>query len=57
MSDSDGNTTTETLQHAMLDKLMAIIGAPDDEDVARAADEVVRALDARLAEPRPATAP
>ncbi|WP_329060690.1 hypothetical protein [Streptomyces sp. NBC_01429] len=53
MSDSDGNTTTETLQHAMLERLMAIIGAPDDEDVARAGDEVVRALDARLAATTP----
>lgn len=56
MSDSDGNTTTETLQHSMVERLMAIIGAPDDEDVASSADLVVQALDARLAE-APRTAP
>ncbi|MFI8303001.1 hypothetical protein ACIF80_06040 [Streptomyces sp. NPDC085927] len=54
MSDSDGNTTTETLQHAMVEKLMAIIGAPDDEDVAKSADLVVQALDTRLSETLPA---
>ncbi|MFC9429553.1 hypothetical protein [Streptomyces sp. NPDC056987] len=50
MADNDGTITTEALQHAMVEKLMAIIGAPDDKDVARSADEVVRALDARLAD-------
>ncbi|MDT0438276.1 MULTISPECIES: hypothetical protein [Streptomyces] len=48
MADDDGTITTESLQHSMVEKLMAIIGAPDDEDVARSAAEVVRALDARL---------
>ncbi|MFJ2828997.1 hypothetical protein ACIPC1_15700 [Streptomyces sp. NPDC087263] len=47
MSDSE---ETETLQHAMVEQLMAIIGAPDDEDVARAADGIVQALDTRLRE-------
>ncbi|MGY1502758.1 hypothetical protein ACW4TU_40310 [Streptomyces sp. QTS52] len=52
MSDSE---ETATLQHAMVEQLMAVIGAPDDEDVARAADDVVRALDVRLREaPAPA---
>lgn len=45
MSDSE---ETGPLQHAMVEQLMAVIGAPDDEDVARAADDVVRALDIRL---------
>lgn len=39
---------TSALQHAMVEQLMAVIGAPDDQDVARAADEVVRALDDRM---------
>ena len=38
----------ETLQHAMVEGLMGIIGAPDDADVAAAGDEVVRRLDAAL---------
>ncbi|MDH6224221.1 MULTISPECIES: hypothetical protein [Streptomyces] len=58
MSDSNGTTTTgttgatsvEALQQAMVGQLMAVIGAPDDKDVARAADDVVRQLDARLRE-------
>ncbi|WP_333778161.1 hypothetical protein [Streptomyces sp. IBSBF 3136] len=40
--------STEELQHAMVEQLMAVIGAPDDEVVAEAADSVVRALDERL---------
>jgi hypothetical protein len=54
-------TTTETtdpadaLKHAMVEQLMGIIGAPDDQDVARAADAVVHELDALLrAESEPA---
>ena len=39
---------TEALQHAMIEHLMGVIGAPDDVAVADAADGVVRALDARL---------
>lgn len=38
----------ETLQHALVDGLMAVIGAPDDPEVARAGDETVRRLDAAL---------
>ncbi|WP_399929038.1 hypothetical protein [Streptomyces kanamyceticus] len=52
---SDTAEKTEALQHAMVEQLMAVIAAPDDEDVARAADAVVRDLDALLrAEPTPA---
>ncbi|MBX7549440.1 hypothetical protein [Streptomyces sp. NPDC004232] len=40
--------STEELQHAMVEQLMAVIGAPDDQQVAEAADAVVRALDERL---------
>jgi hypothetical protein len=40
--------STEELQHAMVEQLMAVIGAPDDESVAEAADAVVRALDERM---------
>ncbi|MCH0540966.1 hypothetical protein I3F58_15585 [Streptomyces sp. MUM 203J] len=42
------NDETGALQQAMVEQLMAIIGAPDDEDIARTADEVVRALDDRM---------
>ncbi|MFE9775063.1 hypothetical protein ACFYOV_25995 [Streptomyces sp. NPDC005931] len=47
-SGAAGEPTTETLQHAVVEQLMAVIGAPDDQDVARTADEAVRALDERL---------
>ncbi|MGW0207853.1 hypothetical protein ACWDZ8_19290 [Streptomyces sp. NPDC003233] len=40
--------STEELQHAMVEQLMAVIGAPDDEQVAEAADAAVRALDERM---------
>ncbi|MGV9905170.1 hypothetical protein ACWDU8_22215 [Streptomyces sp. NPDC003388] len=40
--------STEELQHATVEQLMAVIGAPDDESVAEAADAAVRALDERL---------
>ncbi|MGV9884526.1 hypothetical protein [Streptomyces sp. NPDC003006] len=47
--------TTDALKHAMVEQLMGIIGAPDDEEVARAADAVVQELDTLLrAEPDPA---
>lgn len=42
------STTTEHLQHTVVERLMAVIGAPDDEDVARDADVAVLALDERL---------
>ncbi|CAK7280228.1 MULTISPECIES: hypothetical protein [Streptomyces] len=40
--------STEELSHAVVGQLMAVIGAPDDEQVAEAADASVRALDERL---------
>ncbi|WP_199829490.1 hypothetical protein [Streptomyces sp. MMG1121] len=40
--------STEELQHAMVEQLMAVIGAPDDQQVAEAADAVVRTLDERM---------
>ncbi|MFH8990112.1 hypothetical protein [Streptomyces sp. NPDC017940] len=39
----------EALQQQLVQALMGIIGAPDDAETARAADTVLRALDARLA--------
>ncbi|KPC78324.1 MULTISPECIES: hypothetical protein [unclassified Streptomyces] len=54
--DATGATETEALQQAMVGQLMAIIGAPDDKDVARAADDIVQALDVRLREDRTAAA-
>jgi len=42
--------STDELRHSMVEFLMAVIGAPDDEEIARNADEAVRLLDARLAE-------
>jgi len=45
----------ESLQHSLVELLMAIIGAPDDATLAREGDAAVKALDARLrAEPTPA---
>ncbi|MVO88440.1 hypothetical protein GPA10_27680 [Streptomyces sp. p1417] len=41
--------STESLQQQLVQSLMGIIGAPDDAETARAADTVLRALDARLA--------
>ncbi|MGW8994357.1 hypothetical protein ACWGRF_31115 [Streptomyces zhihengii] len=43
-----GTTAVETLQQGLVGQLMAVIGAPDDKDVARAADDIVQQLDARL---------
>ncbi|GAA2232324.1 hypothetical protein GCM10010104_28010 [Streptomyces indiaensis] len=48
MSDNEPDTSTEVLQHTVVERLMAVIGAPDDEDVARDADAAVLALDERL---------
>ncbi|EPH43624.1 hypothetical protein ABT390_33555 [Streptomyces aurantiacus] len=44
---------TEALQQQLVESLMAVIGAPDDVHVARAADGVLHTLDTRLA-PQPA---
>lgn len=44
--------STEALRQSMVEALMRVIGLPDDEGTAREADDVLRALDARLrAEP------
>ncbi|MFE7384481.1 hypothetical protein ACFU9F_29475 [Streptomyces zhihengii] len=43
-----GTTAVEALQQGLVGQLMAVIGAPDDKDVARAADDIVQQLDARL---------
>lgn len=51
MSDTDGTNTADDLKNAVIEQLMAVIGAPDDEDVARRADAAVRALDERLRAP------
>ncbi|MEU9133856.1 hypothetical protein AB0D08_38200 [Kitasatospora sp. NPDC048540] len=40
--------STDQLKQSVVESFMAIIGAPDDLDTARAADDVVSALDARL---------
>ncbi|EFE72575.1 MULTISPECIES: hypothetical protein [Streptomyces] len=40
----------DALKQQLVESLMAVIGAPDDPDVARGADDVLRTLDARLAE-------
>jgi hypothetical protein len=43
-------TATDALKQQLVESLMGVIGAPDDLDVARGADEVLHALDTRLAE-------
>ncbi|MGR8012175.1 hypothetical protein [Streptomyces hypolithicus] len=40
---------TDLLKQQVVASLMAVIGAPDDQDTARAADDAVRALEVRLA--------
>ncbi|KOV78605.1 hypothetical protein ADL01_14855 [Streptomyces sp. NRRL WC-3618] len=44
--------STDELRHSVVEFLMAVIGAPDDEEIARTADDAVRVLDARLSEER-----
>ncbi|GAA0665399.1 hypothetical protein GCM10010193_16050 [Kitasatospora atroaurantiaca] len=41
--------TVEELQGSLVESFMAIVGAPDDTEIADRADEIVRTLDARLA--------
>ncbi|WP_198145385.1 hypothetical protein [Frankia sp. EAN1pec] len=48
------DASTEELSEALVNAFMAVIGAPDDEAVARHGDEVLTALDERL---RSAAAP
>jgi hypothetical protein len=43
-------TETDALKEQLVHSLMGIIEAPDDQDVARASDELLRTLDARLAQ-------
>lgn len=45
---SQPEPTIDELKQSMVESFMAIIGAPDDAQTARDADQVVRALDARL---------
>ncbi|GHG49022.1 hypothetical protein [Streptomyces griseocarneus] len=49
-------SSTDVLRQSMVDYLMRIIGLPDDEALAHEADDVVRALDARLEAERHAVA-
>lgn len=43
-----GAHEVEALRHAMVEQLMAVIGLPDDEEVAERADAVVAELDALM---------
>lgn len=45
---SQPEPTIDELKQSMVESFMAIIGAPDDAQTARDADQVVRTLDARL---------
>ncbi len=42
-------TSTDELRQSMVEFLMAVIGSPDDEEIARTSDDLVRTLDSRLA--------
>ncbi|MGW4080462.1 hypothetical protein ACWELB_44540 [Streptomyces asiaticus] len=50
-SETNANAETNALKQAMAESFFAIIGAPDDEETAARADQVVERLDARLAPP------
>jgi hypothetical protein len=52
---ADAPTGADALKQQLVESLMGVIGAPDDPDVARGADEVLKALDGHLAQ-EPATA-
>lgn len=43
-------TDTDALKEQLVHSLMGIIEAPDDQGVASASDELLRVLDARLAQ-------
>ncbi|MER8187611.1 hypothetical protein [Kitasatospora sp. NPDC094015] len=45
---TEQDLSTDALKEKVVESFMAIIGAPDDLATAQAADDVVRALDARL---------
>ncbi|MDN0197953.1 hypothetical protein [Streptomyces sp. S.PNR 29] len=49
-------TGTEALQQQLVQCLMDVIAAPDDAGTARAADDVLSALDARLTDGRAGSA-
>ena len=41
--------STDELKGALVESLMAVIGAPDDEEVGAGANNLIATLDARLA--------
>ncbi|MEU1595601.1 hypothetical protein ABZ468_22765 [Streptomyces sp. NPDC005708] len=41
--------STDELKQALVESLMAVIGAPDDEPTAESAATIIRTLDQRLA--------
>ncbi|MCX4782637.1 hypothetical protein [Streptomyces sp. NBC_01264] len=49
MSEEVRKSQTQALQESLVTFLMEIIGAPDDEEIARNAAQVVRELDVRMA--------
>lgn len=48
MSQEAQKSQTQALQESLVTFLMEIIGAPDDEEIARNAAQVVRELDVRM---------
>ncbi|ESP95818.1 hypothetical protein KQH42_29925 [Streptomyces sp. CHA1] len=48
--DAPGPTPADALKQQLVESLMGVIGAPDDADAARTADDVLRTLDAELAQ-------
>lgn len=46
----DAPTPTDALKQQLVESLMGVIGAPDDADAARTADDILRTLDAELAQ-------
>ncbi|WP_327256258.1 hypothetical protein [Streptomyces sp. NBC_01244] len=49
MSQQIQKSQTQALQESLVAFLMEVIGAPDDEEIARNAAQVVRELDVRMA--------
>ncbi|MFF0014497.1 hypothetical protein [Streptomyces sp. NPDC005374] len=45
---AQGARSTDELKQALVESLMAVIGAPDDEPTAESAAAIVRNLDERL---------
>jgi hypothetical protein len=54
MSQEAEKSPTQALQESLVQFLMEIIGAPDDEEIARNAAQVVRDLDVRMTAERSA---